>query len=235
MVWIVLAVAVVAVLLLLIAKQKQSQEAASDFPYKKLPALFTPAERSFLGVLDQAVGKDFRLFGKVRVADVLAPREGLNKSAWQTAFNKINRKHFDFVLCAPGDLSVICAIELNDQSHQKKNRQDRDAFLAGACAASGVPLVSFPAQHAYSASDVSAKIAEAISGSSAAAPKPVEIATQTDARQAEQDLMSETDAAPICPRCAGSMLKRTAKGGTNAGQEFWGCANFPTCRGIVAL
>lgn len=234
MVWLVLAVTVVAVLLLM-AKQKQSQGIASGYPYKKLPALFTPAERSFFGVLDQAVGKDFRLFGKVRVADVLAPRGGMNKSSWQTAFNKINRKHFDFVLCAPGDLSVLCAIELNDQSHQKKSRQDRGEFLAGACTAAGVPLISFQARHAYSASDVSTKIAEAISGLSTPTSKPLDVEAATNIRQAEKSQTSGTGAAPICPRCAGSMLKRTAKGGANAGQQFWGCSNFPTCLGIVTL
>ncbi|MFZ2854005.1 MAG: DUF2726 domain-containing protein [Rhodocyclaceae bacterium] len=234
MVWLVLAVTVVAVLLLM-AKQKQSQGIASGYPYKKLPTLFTPAECSFFGVLDQAVGKDFRLFGKVRVADVLAPRDGMNKSLWQTAFNKINRKHFDFLLCAPGDLSVLCAIELNDQSHKKKNRQDRDEFLAGACTAAGVPLISFQARHAYSAAEVSAKIVEAISGSSTPASRPLDVKTAADIRQAEPSQISGADAAPICPRCAGSMLKRTAKGGANAGQQFWGCANFPTCLGIVKL
>lgn len=103
MVWMLVAIAVGALLLLIIAKKKGSREAETGYSYKKIPALFTPAERSFLGVLDQAVGKDFRLFGKVRVADVLVPQDGLSKSVWQTAFNKINRKHFDFVFCAPGD------------------------------------------------------------------------------------------------------------------------------------
>jgi hypothetical protein len=172
MVWIAIALAVaVLVLFILVARNKRPQGAAPDYPYKKLPNLFTPAERSFFGVLDQAVGKDFRLFGKVRVADVLAPRDGMNNSARQTALNKIDRKHFDYVLCDPGDLSVLCAIELDDKSHQQKHRQDRDEFLAGACLAAGVPLISFQAQHAYSASDVSVRIAEAISGASIRNPK----------------------------------------------------------------
>lgn len=39
-------------------------------------------------------------------------------------------------------------------------------------------------------------------------------------------------ATPTCPRCGGVMTKRVAKQGANAGGEFWGCANFPRCRGI---
>lgn len=38
---------------------------------------------------------------------------------------------------------------------------------------------------------------------------------------------------PACPKCGGSMAKRIAKSGTNSGNTFWGCTNFPQCRGIV--
>ncbi len=38
---------------------------------------------------------------------------------------------------------------------------------------------------------------------------------------------------PPCPKCGGKMVLRTAKKGKNAGKEFWGCATFPTCRGVV--
>lgn len=38
-----------------------------------------------------------------------------------------------------------------------------------------------------------------------------------------------------CPKCGGSMIKRIAKQGANAGKAFWGCANFPQCRGVVPI
>ena len=39
-------------------------------------------------------------------------------------------------------------------------------------------------------------------------------------------------ALPIfCPRCQSPMVKRTAKRGTHAGGEFWGCPKFPNCKG----
>lgn len=40
-------------------------------------------------------------------------------------------------------------------------------------------------------------------------------------------------AAPTCPRCAQSMVRRTARKGSNAGQEFWGCSDYPRCRGTA--
>ena len=37
--------------------------------------------------------------------------------------------------------------------------------------------------------------------------------------------------APDCPKCGTLMIRRTAKRGINAGKSFWGCSNFPRCRG----
>lgn len=37
---------------------------------------------------------------------------------------------------------------------------------------------------------------------------------------------------PACPKCGSAMVRRTAKSGRNAGNEFWGCAKYPSCRGV---
>jgi len=34
-----------------------------------------------------------------------------------------------------------------------------------------------------------------------------------------------------CPLCGSIMVRRIAKRGINAGNEFWGCSKFPSCRG----
>jgi len=34
-----------------------------------------------------------------------------------------------------------------------------------------------------------------------------------------------------CPICHSQMIKRKARLGSLAGQEFWGCPNYPDCRG----
>jgi restriction system protein len=36
---------------------------------------------------------------------------------------------------------------------------------------------------------------------------------------------------PVCPQCAGKMALRIAKKGASAGQRFWGCERYPSCRG----
>ena len=41
--------------------------------------------------------------------------------------------------------------------------------------------------------------------------------------------------APSCPLCGTSMTLRIARQGTRAGQQFWGCTAYPSCRGIRPL
>ncbi len=40
---------------------------------------------------------------------------------------------------------------------------------------------------------------------------------------------------PKCPECGGRMVRRVAKRGTNAGKAFWGCSQFPKCRGTLPV
>lgn len=118
-------------------------------PYLREPELLTTAERSFFHVLETAVGDDYRIFVKVRVADVICLETGLAPKIKRIASNKIRSKHFDFILCNKSDLSVVCAIELDDRNHQKQNREEHDAFLANVCERVFLPLVRIPAKEGY--------------------------------------------------------------------------------------
>jgi hypothetical protein len=156
--WIFLFALVFALFLVLAAfKSKQGGSGSVGFPYQPTKVLFSAAERSFLGVLDQAVGPEHRVFGKVRVADLVAVKSGLGNSARQSALNRIAAKHFDFVVCRSSDLTVICVIELNDKSHASKRAQARDNLLAKVCQAISLPLLTVPAKQAYSLQEVRAQ------------------------------------------------------------------------------
>ena len=45
-----------------------------------------------------------------------------------------------------------------------------------------------------------------------------------------ESLISATT--PSCPQCGSTMVRRKARKGANAGNEFWGCSRFPACRGV---
>ena len=38
-----------------------------------------------------------------------------------------------------------------------------------------------------------------------------------------------------CPACGAEMVLRTAKRGANAGNQFWGCSTYPSCRKILPV
>ena len=166
--WIWLLVVALAVFVVFAAlKGKTGGSGAIAFPYQPAKPLFSAAERSFLGILDQAVGPEHRVFGKVRVADIAAVKPSLSNSARQGALNRIAAKHFDFVVCRSGDLSVVCVLELNDKSHASRKTQVRDALLADVCRAIGLPLITVPAKAAYSSQDVRDQFLAAIEPSRA--------------------------------------------------------------------
>ena len=134
-------------------------------PYRIQKTLLTPAERSFYGVLKQAVGGQYEIFSKVRVADILTPISvnPPNRSAWQKAQNKIHARHFDFALCNKDDLSVVSILELDDKSHRTDKAKKRDDFLNKACESAGLRMIRVPAKRAYVIMDIQRLIASASS------------------------------------------------------------------------
>ena len=164
----VVAILIFAFVVVASALKSKTGQGEISFPYQKRSPLFSAAERSFLGVLDQAMGPTYRIFGKVRIADVAQVKPGLTNSARQAALNRIAAKHFDFVICKASDLSIVCAIELNDKSHASNRAKARDDLVAGVCRVIGLPLVSFPAQTSYVVSDIQLRILSAISSNAPA-------------------------------------------------------------------
>ena len=66
------------------------------------------------------------LFAKVRLLDLVEPRRGQQK--YKTYFYKIQAKHVDFVLC-DAKLVARWVIELDDTSHRRADRAERDTFV----------------------------------------------------------------------------------------------------------
>jgi restriction system protein len=50
-----------------------------------------------------------------------------------------------------------------------------------------------------------------------------------------QHFETKQEQSPLCPKCGDAMVKRTAKRGSNAGNQFWGCSVFPECKGTQSI
>jgi predicted RNA-binding Zn-ribbon protein involved in translation (DUF1610 family) len=63
----------------------------------------------------------------------------------------------------------------------------------------------------------------------------VDIVT-SDVEQVSQLALTSTDYAKLtCPKCGAGMIRRTARRGSNCGNEFFGCSRYPRCRGALSL
>ena len=133
--------------------------------YKAHNSLFTPTEIRFMKILEELAGDSFKVYGKVRISDILTP--AVNKfqkgSGWHKMFSQISQKHVDYVLC-DCDLKIICAIELNDPSHNRQDRIWRDEFVDAAFKSAGLPLVWVDSDYSYNIEQVSNHIARVIVG-----------------------------------------------------------------------
>ncbi|BBB33204.1 conserved hypothetical protein [Thermotomaculum hydrothermale] len=186
-------------------------------PYRKKKSVFTPAERSFYGVLKGVLEGHADIFAKIRVADILTPLSRLDKSEWQKAFNRISGKHFDFVICDKNTLEVLCVIELNDKSHKSAKRMERDDFLRKACESAGIPLLEINVREGYSPNEIRDILSNYVNLRETKVPEiPVE-----DVK--------------LCPKCNSKMVIKVAKKGKNAGKKFWACSRFPECRYIEPI
>jgi hypothetical protein len=44
----------------------------------------------------------------------------------------------------------------------------------------------------------------------------------------------DEEKAPLCPVCGAKMIRRTSTRGAHKGEYFWGCSNYPKCRGLIS-
>jgi very-short-patch-repair endonuclease len=250
----VLLVLIIVVLVLVSLLKGQQTGPAKEMTYETRNALFSPAERSFLGVLDQAVAGQYRVFGKVRLGDLIQPAKGYTKGQRTGARNRINQKHVDFVLCQPDTLAPVGAVELDDSSHQRKDRSERDDFVDRALESAGIPVLRFAARKGYAVAEVQAQLEATLSSEedgkeletfSLAGPtgeSPLNVAIDAEDERGERETVAspETETEPassemLCSACNSPMVKRLAKKGSNAGKWFWACSAFPKCRKVVGI
>lgn len=202
-----------------VAKFKTPSSIPAADLYTRHATLFSPAERSFFGVLEQALRGDCRIFGKVRLSDIAEPKRGLAANIRRSALNRIQLKHLDFELCDPDTLEIRVAIELDDSTHTRRSRRERDTSVESVCENIALPLLRIPAQHSYSLVELRKLLQSHITTT----PNH-SVVTQAESGVAES---------PPCPKCGATMVLRTAKGGDAKGNVFWGCGSFPKCRAII--
>jgi Protein of unknown function (DUF2726) len=159
---VIILVVVVVGSILLGALSPEKRSALDATVYQKQEQLFSAVELNFLSILDQAIAPGQRVLGKVRVADLVSIRSGLNPKTRQIAVNRVAQKHIDFVVCSGSSLVPVCAIELNDGSHNSSASKRRDEFLSSVCAQVGLPLLVVKAARSYALDAIRQELSIAI-------------------------------------------------------------------------
>ena len=70
----------------------------------------------------------------------------------QSFRNKVDRKHVDFLVCHPQTMKPLFGVELDDKSHSRSDRVERDVFVEKVFDAAGLPLVRKAARDGWATS-----------------------------------------------------------------------------------
>lgn len=116
-------------------------EKCEEYPYVKTYLLSKNEWRFYKALKPIADKYNLHILSKIRLADLIKVRDGLQNKQRLSAFGKIKSKHVDFVLANPTNLAVFCIIELDDSSHEEINRQQRDFFLDKVCETVKLPII----------------------------------------------------------------------------------------------
>lgn len=136
-IWIIIGFAII--IGILYALKWLDNKLPNKLPYVLQGSLLTERELAFYKKL-KPISDELQLVicPKVRLADIVKVHNAGKEK--QTYFNKIQSKHIDFVLC-DSEMKIKLLIELDDRSHQQKNRQQSDTFKNELAKQVGVPIV----------------------------------------------------------------------------------------------
>ena len=195
-----------------------------QFPYFVRDDFLSAAELSFFQVLRSAVSDSALVLTKVGLGDLFYAKSS-DPSLYRTATNRIDRKHVDFLVCDAKTARPLVGIELDDKSHQRADRQERDEFVDTVFKVAKLPILRIPAKRTYSVSEVS----ELVGKYTGNPVKPAQIAEATPKYIAPEPI--KVEGPPCCPKCGGEMVLRTAEKWVKRGRKVLGMQGFPALPG----
>ena len=195
---------------------KQITAEAALLPYRLRERFLTSPEVALYRALREMAGERYVVFAKVALDDIFSivrPNENVHY------FNKLFRKHVDFLLCHPQSLKPQIGVEVVRPVTAGGTRSS-DQFMEDLFLTAGMPLVQIPANDRYDIPKIVGLFQVAINKSK-----------QVERRLADVG----RDSIPMCPVCGKMMVLRTHRAGPQAGQLYYGCIDNPTCPGNVPL
>lgn len=128
--------------------------------YKPKKYVISLTEKNFYTILlEIAKELDLILLTQVSLYNIIIPRETKYKNV---AFNKIRSKSIDFVLVSKKDCRIRLCIELDDYTHNRKDRIERDTFINELFKSLNINLIRIKTSNYYNKEVIKQKIEENI-------------------------------------------------------------------------
>ena len=106
--------------------------------YEPKYLMTTNEKAQYRKLLQWASKHNLIVFSKVRLLDLITPRK--NQENYKGALWKIQAKHVDFVICDQ-DIRIKVIVEINDGSHNRQDRTQRDSFVTDVLQACGYKVL----------------------------------------------------------------------------------------------
>src|SRR6188474_1907125 len=115
-----------AIIAIALRRRFEPRYPAGALPYFSRRFLLSKGEAAFYHALRAALPAGLCIAPKVRVSDVI----GCDGAAWKQGFGgRISQKHVDFVLVDSKSTEIVLIVELDDKTHRRRDRSERDEFL----------------------------------------------------------------------------------------------------------
>lgn len=191
-------------------------ELEERLPYRLREQFMSTPELALFRVLQKMVQHYYVVCPKVALNDIfyiVRPNENVH------FFNKIFRKHVDFLLCEPDTLQPAFGVELVKPIAKKETRE-ADKFMQDLFLSAGLPLVHVPSNDQYDEDDLAELFKFSI----------VKVKNTAPLRAS-----NEADSVPMCPVCGRMMVLRIHRTGPDEGKKYYGCMDSPACNGVVEI
>lgn len=126
--WLVFSIVLLLVMLVLLSLLRRLWRGKPKQPYQQ-KLLFSPEGATALRLLDDAIGKQLRIFAAVNISELITLNSKLKKSQREQAWHAIYGETLDFVLCSPKDLKPRAAVVLADDSLSKTDGKNQQQLL----------------------------------------------------------------------------------------------------------
>ena len=156
----ILAIVVGSVVVFIEIMKGKDSPTSKKYKYEQRNFIMTRAEHECFDALIKAVGETYHVFPQVHLPSIVNNKVvGQN---WKAAFRHISQKSVDFVLCDKAYLAPKLAIELDDKSHERADRIDRDGEVERILADAGLPLLRLENHGSFDSADLKRRIDESL-------------------------------------------------------------------------